>query len=109
MCDQESLRPACTYSMSVKLLIEHHLEFLSLKEAAQASLGQHLAKHHFVGNRFATLLEITCYGSYICLLQALAIRVPLQGSLFIMLFLGSIGINRVINEFCYFYKGIIGK
>ena len=43
MCDQQSLRSACTYpqsdqslclslenSMTVKLLIEHHLEFLSL-------------------------------------------------------------------------------
>ena len=44
MCDQQSLRSACTYaqsdqslceslkySLSVKLLTEHHLEFLSLK------------------------------------------------------------------------------
>ena len=44
MCDQQMLRPACAYaqsdqslclsheySMSVKLLTEHHLEFLSLK------------------------------------------------------------------------------
>ena len=44
MCDQQRLRPACAYaqcdqslglpheySMSVKLLNEHHLEFLSLK------------------------------------------------------------------------------
>ena len=44
MCDQQRLRPACAYvqsdqslclsleySMSVKLLTEHHLEFLSLK------------------------------------------------------------------------------
>ena len=45
MCDQQRLRPACTYaqsgqslcysleySMTVNLLTEHHLEFLSLKE-----------------------------------------------------------------------------
>ena len=45
MCDQQSLRSACAYaqsdqslcwlldySISVKLLTEHHLEFLSLKE-----------------------------------------------------------------------------
>ena len=45
MCDQQSLRSACAYaqsdqslcksleySMTVKLLIEHHLEFLSLKK-----------------------------------------------------------------------------
>ena len=44
MCDQQMLRPACAYaqsdqslclsleySKSVKLLTEHHLEFLSLK------------------------------------------------------------------------------
>ena len=44
MCDQQRLRSACTYaqsdqslclsleySMTVKLLTEHHLEFLSLK------------------------------------------------------------------------------
>ena len=44
MCDQQRLRPACTYaqsdqsicksleySMTVKLLAEQHLEFLSLK------------------------------------------------------------------------------
>ena len=46
MCDQQSLRSACAfeqsdqtlclsleYSMSVKLLTEHHLPFLSLKGA----------------------------------------------------------------------------
>ena len=44
MCDQQTLRPACAYAQSdqslclsleyyitVKLLTEHHLEFLSLK------------------------------------------------------------------------------
>ena len=51
VCDQQSLGPACAYaqsnqslcksleySMIVKLLAEHHLEFLSLKEAAEARL-----------------------------------------------------------------------
>ena len=32
--------------MSVKLLTERHLEFLSLKEAAQARLSLHLSKYH---------------------------------------------------------------
>ena len=45
------------YSMSVKLLNEYHLEFLSLMEAAQARLRLHLSN--------ATLLEITCSGSYV--------------------------------------------
>ena len=41
--------------MSVKLLTEHHLEFLRLKEAAYARLRLHLST--------TTLLEITCRGS----------------------------------------------
>ena len=32
--------------MIVNLLTEHHLEFLSLKEAAQARLSLHLSKYH---------------------------------------------------------------
>ena len=38
--------------MSVKLLAEHHLEFLSLKEAA-------------TGQSESTLLEITCHGAFV--------------------------------------------
>ena len=34
--------------MSVKLLTEHCLEFVSLKEAAQARLSLHLSKCHIV-------------------------------------------------------------
>ena len=34
------------YSMIVKLLTEYHLEFLSLKEAAEASLSLHMSKCH---------------------------------------------------------------
>ena len=36
--------------MIVKLLTEHHLVFLSLKEAAEARLSLHLSKCHIVGN-----------------------------------------------------------
>ena len=36
--------------MSVKLLTEHHMEFLCLKEAAQAHLSLHLSKCQIVGN-----------------------------------------------------------
>ena len=36
--------------MIVKLLAEHHLEFLSLKEAAEARLRLHMLKCHIVGN-----------------------------------------------------------
>ena len=41
--------------MTVKLLAEQHLEFLSLKEASHARLSLHLSKCHIV--------EITCRGS----------------------------------------------
>ena len=41
--------------MIVKLLTEHHLEFLSLKEAAQAGLNVHLSKYHIVGNHMSRL------------------------------------------------------
>ena len=42
--------------MTVKLLTEHHLEFLSLKEAAQACLSLHMSKCHIVGNHMSQLI-----------------------------------------------------
>ena len=36
--------------MNVKLLTEHHWEFLSLKGAAEARLSLHMSKCHIVGN-----------------------------------------------------------
>ena len=71
MCDQLRLRPACAYaqsdqslclsleySMNIKLLTEHHLEFLSLKGGCTGShettlvkiphcLKSHVAAHIF--------------------------------------------------------------
>ena len=57
MCDQQSLRSACAYaqsdqslclslehSMTVKLLTEHHLEFLSLKGGCTGSPESTLVK-----------------------------------------------------------------
>ena len=57
MCDQQRLRPACAYaqsdqslcesleySMSVKLLTEHHLEFLSLTGGCTDSFESKLVK-----------------------------------------------------------------
>ena len=41
--------------MSVKLLTEHNLEFLSLKEATQARLSLHLSKCRIVGNHMPRL------------------------------------------------------
>ena len=43
--------------MALKLLTEHHLEFLSLKGGCTGSSESTHAKN-------ATLLEITCHGSY---------------------------------------------
>ena len=42
--------------MIVKLLIEHHWEFLNLKEAAQVRLSLHLTKYHIVGNLMLWLI-----------------------------------------------------
>ena len=36
--------------MVVKLLTEHHLEFLSLREATVGRLSLHMSKCHIVGN-----------------------------------------------------------
>ena len=71
MCDQQSLGSACAYkqsdqslcysleySISVKLLTEHHLEFLSLREAAHARLSLHLSKCHIVGNLMPRLIFV---------------------------------------------------
>ena len=63
MCDQQSLRTACAnaqsdqsiclsldYSMSVKLLTEHHLEFLSLKGGCTGSCESTFAPQHEISN-----------------------------------------------------------
>ena len=42
--------------MIVKLLTEHHLEFLSVKRAIQARLSLHLSKCHIVGNHMSRLI-----------------------------------------------------
>ena len=68
MCGQQRLRPACAYaqsdqshccsleySMTLKLLTEQHLEFLSLKGGCTGS--------SVYSCQNATLLEITCHGS----------------------------------------------
>ena len=70
MCDQQRLRPACAYaqsdqslcqsleySMSVKLLTKHHLEFLSLKGGCTCSSESTvLSKCHFVGKHMSRLI-----------------------------------------------------
>ena len=44
------------YSMSVKLLTEHHLVILSFKGGCKASLSLHLSKCHLVGNHMSRLI-----------------------------------------------------
>ena len=46
--------------MSVKLLTDHHLEYLSLKGAAQARQSLHLSKCHIVGNIMSLLNYLDC-------------------------------------------------
>ena len=43
--------------MIIKLLTAHHLEFLSLKEAAEARPSLHLSKCQIVGNLMSRLNE----------------------------------------------------
>ena len=42
--------------MIVKQHTEHHLEFLNLKEAAEANLSLHMSKCHIVGNLMQRLI-----------------------------------------------------
>ena len=42
--------------MSVKLLTEHHLESLRLKEAVKAGLSLHLSNCHIFGNHMSWLI-----------------------------------------------------
>ena len=42
--------------MNIKLLTEHHLEFLSLKEVAQACLSLFMSKCHIAGNHMSRLI-----------------------------------------------------
>ena len=91
MCDQQSLRPACAYSqsdqslclsledsMSVKLLAEQHLEFLSLKGAAQVRLSLHLSKCYIVGNH---MLRLNCFFTLTFVSKVIPIIVNLFGHL----------------------------
>ena len=47
--------------MIVKLLTEHHLEFLSLKEFAEARQSLHMSKCHIVGNIMHWLIIMLFY------------------------------------------------
>ena len=47
--------------MIVKLLTEHHLEFLSIKEGCRGSLESTLSKCQIVGNLMPELILIFCF------------------------------------------------
>ena len=49
--------------MTVELLSEHYLEFLSSKEAAQARTSLQLSKCHIVGNLMPRLIYIPNLGA----------------------------------------------
>ena len=76
MCDQQSLRSACAYaqsdqslclsleySMTIKLLTEHHLEFLSFKGGCSGSSEStlvkipHLWKSHVTAHMFCVIVQ----------------------------------------------------
>ena len=72
MCDQQRLRSACVYvqsdqshcwsleySMSVNLLTEHPLEFLSLNGGYTGHLSLHMSKWHIVGNHVTAHMGFT--------------------------------------------------
>ena len=72
--------------MTVKLLTEQHLEFLSIKGAALAGGRLHLPKCHIVGNNMSRRLWVLCgvyltrsfqcckYILRVCLLQCLKFK-----------------------------------
>ena len=70
-----SLRLSLKYSMTVKLLTEHHLEFLSLKGGCTGSSESTLANCHIVGNHVAAQLTLNlrpelspyCAGYFLCM------------------------------------------
>ena len=53
--------------MIVKLLTEHHLEFLSLKEAAEACPSPHMSKCHIVGNLMRRLSGLQTHCTVSCI------------------------------------------
>ena len=52
----QSLCQLLVYSMIDKLLTEHHLEFLSLKVAAQTRMSLHMSEYHIIGNHMLRLI-----------------------------------------------------
>ena len=100
MCDQQRLRPACTYaqsdqslcfslaySMDVQLLTEHHLEFLSLKGGCTGSSESTLVKMPHCWKSHVTALYRTIKQCYFKILVYLCSipwsKTPKEGSCFL--------------------------
>ena len=80
MCDQQSLRSACAfaqsdqslclsleYSMGVKLLTEHHLQFLSLKGGSTCSSeSTHIKMPHCWISRHGSISMLQVVWLYVC-------------------------------------------
>ena len=54
--------------MSVKLLTEHNLEFLSLKGGCTGRLSLHLSKCKIVGNLMPRLINVTVFSYQLVIL-----------------------------------------
>ena len=89
MCDQQTLRSACAYaqsdqslslslgySMSVKLLPEHHLEFLSLKGGCRGSNESTHVKMPHCWKFYATAHILACLCSCPGWLEYYLVRSP---------------------------------
>ena len=66
--------------MRIKLLTEHHLQFLSLKKPSQARLSLHLSKYHIVGNHMSWLICVIERSTTMSLLLYLDLSNPVFGS-----------------------------
>ena len=86
--------------MIVNLLTEHHLEFLSLKEAAQARLSLHLSKCHIVRNHVP--LPTLCVRAVITLAKLCICAGLSESSLLANLI--SIKISRNCSNLSFLYK-----
>ena len=92
MCDQLSLRSACAsvqsdqslclsldYSMSVKLLTEHHLKFLSLKgECAGPSESTHVKMLHCWKSYVTAHLRLSSSGNGKMVDHCAKVQIPPQ-------------------------------
>ena len=114
MCDQQSLRSACTYTQSdqsysleyfiiAKLLTEHHLEFLSLKGGCRGSSESTLIKITNCWKSHATD-HITQYNNFLSQNEN-SVKLPVNFEIFqenVSVQAGCLGYN--LNKFSFFKR-----